>query len=380
MFLRFVHNLDPSSLLFLMAKHLPALARSSHVSHAKRCLTGLPGSQIEADSARLGIGFYCLGILDLVGALPNERESDRERWTEWLWDQQTQGECGSGFRPSPFMTPEQPDDVKIECTKYDSPHVIMTYTALLSLAMLRDDFSRLNRPGIVTLLHNCQREDGSFSTVPNDGESDLRTLYCAFAISSMLNDWSGIDVDRALRFVQSCRTYEGGYGQSSFCEAHGGITYIALAAMHLAPSHGAEKHRLTPEERQQTIRWLLSNQSPSGGFCGRTCKEADTCYCFWCGAALRILDSGDVVDTRAMARFIASCQFKYGGISKTPTETPDPYHTYLSLAAIAVYAPLSEEHGDVEADSWRIEPLDPLLNANISTVAWAREHIPAAAQ
>lgn len=55
-----------------MAKHLPALARSLHVSHAKRCLTGmlleplsacgtlltflapegLPGSQVEADGAR----------------------------------------------------------------------------------------------------------------------------------------------------------------------------------------------------------------------------------------------------------------------------------------------------------------------------------------
>ncbi|KAH6912586.1 geranylgeranyltransferase type I [Coprinopsis sp. MPI-PUGE-AT-0042] len=363
-----------------MAKPLPALFRSLHVSHAKRCLTGLPGSQVEADGARLGIGFYCLGILDLVGALQNERESDRARWTEWLWGQQTQGECGSGFRPSPFMTPEHPDDVKIECTKYDSPHVIMTYTALLSLAMLRDDFSRLNRAGIVALLHSCQREDGSFSTVPGDGESDLRTLYCAFAISSMLNDWSGIDVDRALRFVRSCRTYEGGYGQSSFCEAHGGITYIALAAMQLAPSHIGETHCLTPTERQQTIRWLLSNQSHSGGFCGRTCKEADTCYCFWCGAALRILDAGDLVDTRAMANFLASCQFKYGGISKMPTETPDPYHTYLSLAAIALYSPLPEQHDDADINSWRIEPLDPLLNANLSTAAWARENIPAPSQ
>lgn len=24
-----------------------------------------------------------------------------------------EGECGSGFRPSPFMTPEHPDDVKV---------------------------------------------------------------------------------------------------------------------------------------------------------------------------------------------------------------------------------------------------------------------------
>lgn len=45
----------------------------------------------------------------------------------------------------------------------------------------------------------------SFKTTPNGGESDLRTLYCAFAISAMLDDWSGIDVERAKAFVASCR-------------------------------------------------------------------------------------------------------------------------------------------------------------------------------
>lgn len=58
----------------------------------------------------------------------------------------------------------------------------------------------------------------------------------------------------------------------------------------------------------------------------------------------------------------------------------DPYHTYLSLAAIAIYSPLPEEHDDTAIDSWRIEPLDPLLNANLSTAAWAREKIPAPSQ
>jgi hypothetical protein len=45
----------------------------------------------------------------------------------------------------------------------------------------------------------------SFTTTPGGGESDLRTLYCAFAISAMLDDWSGVNVERALSFVASCR-------------------------------------------------------------------------------------------------------------------------------------------------------------------------------
>ena len=100
----------------------------------------------------------------------------------------------------------------------------MTYTAFLALAILRDDFSKLDRPGIIKFLHSCQREDGrwwrllyilflvtlpfvyySFSTVPGSNESDLRTLYCAFAISSMLDDWSGVNVPLAISFVSTCR-------------------------------------------------------------------------------------------------------------------------------------------------------------------------------
>lgn len=353
----------------------PALLRTAHVSHCKRCLHGLPGSQTELDASRLGVVFYCLGSMDLLGLLQNQSDNDREMWRLWVWEQHISDESGSGFKPSPFMTPQHPSDEKVQSTNYDSPHLIMTYTALLTLAMLRDDFSNLDRAGLVKFLKNCQKEDGSFSTIPGDGESDLRTLYCAFAISSMLNDWSGIDVDRALTWVASCRSYEGGYGQTSFCEAHGGITYIALASIYLAPP-GYSKYHLSESEKEVTIRWLLSNQLPSGGFCGRTNKEADACYCFWCGGALKILGASNLVNSKGMAEFLASCQFKYGGIAKVPGDHPDPYHTYLSLAALSIYPP-ELAASDQNAQSWIFEPLDPLLNAKESTAHWLRQHVPA---
>ena len=49
---------------------------------------------------------------------------------------------------------------ELEYTDYDTPHIIMTYTALLSLAILRDDFSRLDREGLLQFLRACQRKDG----------------------------------------------------------------------------------------------------------------------------------------------------------------------------------------------------------------------------
>ncbi|KAF9046235.1 terpenoid cyclases/protein prenyltransferase alpha-alpha toroid [Panaeolus papilionaceus] len=358
----------------------PLLSRIGHANHCKRCLTGLPVSQTDMDAQRLALVFYCIGSLDLLGMIQDIPDVDRRAWNEWIWAQFTNEPSGSGFRPSPFMTGQNAmDDIVDRTNGYGAPHIIMTYTALLSLAILRDDFSQLNRQGIVEFLRRSQNADGSFSTVPGRNESDLRTLYCAFAISNMLNDWSGIDIPKALRFVASCRTYEGGYGQSPFCEAQGGTTYIAIASLALASISLGGAQTLTQDEKKETIHWLVSKQERTGGFCGRTGKDADACYCFWCGAALKILGAEEFVDTYSMAQFLGRCQFKYGGIAKAPGESADPYHTYLSLAAISMYPPTFEE-GSVSPkvhQSWTsFSPLDPVLNARVETVDWIRKHVP----
>ncbi|KAI0351394.1 terpenoid cyclases/Protein prenyltransferase [Trametes cingulata] len=346
------------------------LARGGHGSHCRRCLIALPFSQVDIDPSRIALVFYCLGSLDILGLLDTQTsDSDRETWRSWLWEQHICLPFGAGFRPSPYMTPEDGSTAE-----YETPHLVMTYTALLSLAILRDDFTKLDRTGIVRFLRACQRQDGSFSVLPNGGESDLRMLYCAFVISSMLDDWSGIDIDSAIAYIRRCLTYEGGFGQTPDGESLGGTTYCAVAAIHLAPEteRSPLASRLNPHERARMIRWLLQNQTPSGGFCGRTNKIADACYCFWCGAALSILGAGDLVDEGAMAEFLGRCQFKFGGLAKSPGERPDPYHTYLSLAILSI---LPADHG--EDSSWELPQLDPLWNATEETATWARKHIPA---
>ena len=46
--------------------------------------------------------------------------------------------------------------------------------------------------------------------LPVCSETDMRFCYCACAISSMLNDWSGVDKDRLSKFIMSCVGYQGG--------------------------------------------------------------------------------------------------------------------------------------------------------------------------
>ncbi|EIN12322.1 terpenoid cyclases/Protein prenyltransferase [Punctularia strigosozonata HHB-11173 SS5] len=397
---------------------LRPLARTAHAMHAKRCLTvGLPASKVEIDSSRLVLGFYCLGTLDLVDALEGVKEADREGWRAWLWEMQAHGQHGTGFKPSTYMTPAD-KPAGAEYGEYDAPHLIMTYAALLSLAILRDDFARLDRPGLVRFLAACQREDGSFSSVPGATDADLRLVYCAVAVASMLADLGGIDVRRAVAYIRRCRSYEGGYGQEPRGEALGGTTYCALAALALleredAGEAGAEDARLTERERRATVRWLARCQDgETGGFCGRTGKVADACYCFWCGASMevraprffflafflppggkltrpffsrvfffvgvcggvQILGAGAFVDADRNAAFLGECQFKFGGLAKVPGEHPDPYHTYLSLAVISLLPP----RAPANAQGWAgLQPLDALLNAKRDTAEWARKHIPA---
>ncbi|KAA1476832.1 terpenoid cyclases/Protein prenyltransferase [Dentipellis sp. KUC8613] len=353
----------------------PSFNKSGHAAHCKRCATGLPGSMAEIDSSRMALSFYCLGTLDVLGLIASKTtETDRECWREWIWAQQARGRYGSGFRPSPFMNGEDSFE-SAELAEYDdysTPNMIMTYTAIQSLSILRDDFARLDRPGIIRFIRSCQEQDGSFSTTPGAGDSDLRMSYCAFAISSMLDDWSGIDLPRALTFIKQCRTYEGGYGQAPHCEAQGGTTYCALASFALVPRETMPKQfLLSSPERAKTIRWLLQNQDTAGGFRGRTGKEPDACYCFWCGASLEILGVKALINTDALASFVGRCQYKFGGIAKALGEHPDPYHTYLASAAIAINPPKS---GD---QSWTLQPLDTLINASVATATWAREHVPA---
>ncbi|KAF7365623.1 Terpenoid cyclases/Protein prenyltransferase [Mycena venus] len=350
---------------------LPSLARPAHISHAKHALARLPGSLVDLDASRMAIVFYCIGTLDLLGVLQDQTsETERASWRNWIWEQYAIGRYGTGFKPGPFMSTTSTN------SGHDSPHIIMTYTALLSLSMLRDDFSRLNRPGLLRFVSSCQNRDGSFSNTPNGGgDSDLRNLYSAFCICSMLGDWSSIDVECAIAFVASCRTYEGGYGQLPSCEAQGGTTYLALAALHLAPP--GPRPRLSTAEKAKSEHWLVHNQDPaSGGFRGRTGKAPDVCYCFWGGAALRILGAHDKINAYAFTQFIAACQFPFGGIAKAPGQPPDVYHTYLSLAAAAMYAPRLELSARAYGQ-WEFGPFNPLLNAREETVRWARSHIPA---
>jgi len=134
-----------------------------------------------------------------------------------------------------------------------------------------------------------------------------------------------------LDYIRRSHTYEYGLGQGPSLEAHGGSSYCAIATLALV-----KKLPQGLVDRERTVEWLLWRQQKDSGFQGRSNKPADTCYSFWVGASLEILDAFKLIDSVSNRSFLVSTQTKYGGFSKYPGNFPDVMHSYMGLASLSL--------------------------------------------
>ena len=156
----------------------------------------------------------------------------------------------------------------------------------------------------------------------------------------MLQDWSGVDQDRAIGYIRECRSWDGAFGLLPGQEGHGGSTYCAVASLVLM-------NRLEDglQSRQDLIRWCTSRQV--GGMQGRPNKDEDTCYSFWIGATLCLLGHDDLLNHDKLRDFVWLCQTPYGGFAKFVGQKPDVLHSFYSTA----YLSLSQRHFKSDDDS-----------------------------
>ncbi|KAF0408181.1 Geranylgeranyl transferase type-1 subunit beta [Gigaspora margarita] len=215
---------------------------------------------------------------------------------------------------------------------FDASNLAMTYTALTSLLILGDDLSRVDKSAIINAMKYLQKDDGSFTQTYQGMESDMRFVYCACAISYMLNDFSGINIDKVVQYIKESQSYDYGIGQGPGLESHGGSTFCAIASLYLL--NKLDEGLLS---KDKTIFWLISRQE--SGFQGRANKPPDTCYSFWIGASLMILDSFEFIDYDQNYNFLMT------------TRSFDVMHTYMGVAGLS----LMEES----------KKLDPALNISL---------------
>ncbi|GEM07421.1 geranylgeranyl transferase type-1 subunit beta [Rhodotorula toruloides] len=390
-----------------------ALLAKQHALFALRHVKYLPTAYQAEDASRMTLAYFCLASLALLPASTVStadpslsalqvllKPAQRDGFIDWVYEQQA---AEGGFRGSDSLAAARHFEAEAGPSKsafpsLDPPNLIQTYTALLILGLLDDDFKRIDRQGLLRLIGACQTADGSFLQFPGCPEAgDPRSTYSVFAVASVLNDWSTIDVDLALDFLNRCRRYEGGFAQQPGLEANAGPTYCAIACFKLASRLG------DLAEPEALLRWLVDRhvrppppepsessdqdekEEPEGpardpndaaGFQGRANKPTDACYSFWNTGALTLLlpaislnlSIDEVLDPALDQTWLLDCQHKvYGGIAREPGARPDVYHTYLSLAALAL--------GDVDVTVLGMRRLDAGWNVPVEVAERMRSKL-----
>ena len=144
---------------------------------------------------------------------------------------------------------------------YSKQHILYTLSAV-QIAATYDAIDELDSEAIVKYVCGLQSpEDGSFMG-DKWGEVDTRFAFCAVATLKLLGRLDACDVDKAVKFVASCKNFDGGFGSKPGSESHAGLIYCAVGFLSVT-------ERLDVLDPDLLGWWLCERQLPSGGLNGR---------------------------------------------------------------------------------------------------------------
>lgn len=222
------------------------------------------------------------------------------------------------------------------------PHLAASYAGLLALAHSEDveAWKKINKAEWRSWLLSLKLQNGSFRT-SSEGEADTRSTYCALVIASLLDELDEEFCSGTAKYISSCQSYEGGFANVPYGEAHAGYAFCALAGLCLCIGDPHELGNYI--DLDQAVRWLSARQSaPEGGFSGRTNKLVDGCYDHWAGGCWPFLQAAigddDTYDRKALRDFVIYCNQMdgtAGGLRDKPGCGPDAYHSNYVLAGLA---------------------------------------------
>ncbi|XP_022890159.1 geranylgeranyl transferase type-1 subunit beta isoform X2 [Olea europaea var. sylvestris] len=324
--------------------------RARHIRFLEMMYQLLPSPYQTQEINRITLAYFVITGLDILAALDR---TDKEAMIHWVLSLQShpknEVELNNGqfygFHGSRSSQYHLTDDgVHEQVAIPNGSHLASTYCALAILKTVGYDLSLVDSKSLLGSMRNLQQADGSFMPIHIGAETDLRFVFCAAAICSLLKNWSGMDREKAKNYIISCQSYDGGFGLIPGSESHetvslwwialklcfplpcipcqgpfkcvtGGATYCAVAALRLMGF--IDKEILSKNASSCTINvpllihWSLQRQAQDGGFQGRINKSADTCYAFWIGGVLRILGADKFIDEGGLRGFLLTCQSKY---------------------------------------------------------------------
>lgn len=230
---------------------------------------------------------------------------------------------------------------------YQLAHVASTYAAIGCIVNIgtEEAFKLVDKKQMKSFLMKMKKtsvDEGSDMTKWNvspknafemhqNGEFDLRALYCAVAVADILGFANDADFKEGIGdFISSCQTYEGGISCIQLAEAHAGYTYCGLSALILLGE-------LEKINKEKLIEWYVNRQTKEGGFNGRINKRVDACYNFWVGSIGKLLGV-DLISANGVRTYtLCCCQHAKGGFVDKPLKGNDLYHSCYAPSGLAYY-------------------------------------------
>ena len=309
----------------------PILFREKHKEFLYKALRSIPRKFECLDASRPWFVYWITQALDLLGgAVPST--------ISFLLACQS---SSGGFGGGPMQL----------------AHLAPTFAAVSAIVVSSEhdqELLTLNRPKLLEFLLSVKSPTGGFS-MHVDGESDMRGTYCAIASASHLGLITKDLIKGVADYVMDCQTYEGGIAAHvGGAEAHGGYMYCGIATLGILSRILGREWFLENADKFKRMRWwCLQRQCLEGGFNGRTGKLVDSCYSFWIGASLKVLDliddflldgegdlrEGEWARVGLESYVLCACQNWSGGVRDKPGKNPDYYHTCYGLSGLAVTGP-----------------------------------------
>lgn len=195
--------------------------RERHVFFLQMMADGLPAEYQTQEVNHLTLAYFAVSGLALLDALDRV---EKEHVASWVLSFQAFPRDKTDLNDGQFYgfhgskTSQFTNDNKV--SSHNGSHLASTYCALAILKTVGYDLSSIDPETISASMRNLQQCDGSFMPTHIGAEKDLRFLYCAAAICFMLNNWSGMDREKAKEYILQCQSYDGGFGLVPGSESH----------------------------------------------------------------------------------------------------------------------------------------------------------------
>jgi hypothetical protein len=205
------------------------IQRAFYIKHLK----SMPNVYAKVEATQMTWLYFSVASLDLLNtSLETIQGTDtltmKDIIIAWVYAQQVgaTSTCNhaTGFRGSASSG---------ENTIYNEGNLASTYSALAILRICGNDYSQVDKQGIIATIKKLQSQNGCFFSSIHNGEQDLRYIYCACAISALLNDWSGVDCVRAASYIAKCQQYDGAFGLTPGNEGHGLDPFRCISFYHI---------------------------------------------------------------------------------------------------------------------------------------------------